>query len=142
MDQRISFVTLAVADLARTHTFYVDGLGWTPELYVPGEVLMIRAGEHLVLSLWAEGGFEAEVGPVRRGPGLVPVTLAHNVRTEAEVDEILDLAAAIGADPVSRARRRDWGGYTGYFADPDGFRWEIAVNPGPVGALVLPDPGE
>ena len=70
MDQRISFITLAVRDLERTHAFYVDGLGWTPELYVPGEVLMIRTGEHLILSLWAEAGFEAEVGPVRRGDGL------------------------------------------------------------------------
>ena len=72
---------------------------------------------------------------------MAPLTLAHNVRTEAEVDEILGLAAAIGADPVTPAERRDWGGYTGYFADPDGFRWEIAVNPGPVGELVLPDQG-
>jgi catechol 2,3-dioxygenase-like lactoylglutathione lyase family enzyme len=138
MDQRISFITLAVADLARTHSFYVDGLGWTPELYVPGEVLMIRAGEHLVLSLWSEPAFEAEVGPVRRGDGVAPITISHNVRTEAEVDEILALARRIGADPVSDAVRRDWGGYTGYFADPDGFRWEIATNPGPVGDLVLP----
>jgi catechol 2,3-dioxygenase-like lactoylglutathione lyase family enzyme len=139
MDQRISFITLAVADLARTHAFYVDGLGWTPELYVPGEVLMIRTGEHLVLSLWAEAGFEAEVGPVRRGEGIVPVTIAHNVRTAEEVDAVLDLARRAGADPVSAGERRDWGGYTGYFADPDGFRWEVAVNPGPIGELVLPD---
>jgi catechol 2,3-dioxygenase-like lactoylglutathione lyase family enzyme len=139
MDQRISFITLAVADLERTHAFYVGGLGWTPELYVPGEVLMIRTGEHLILSLWAEPGFEAEVGPIRRGAGLVPITIAHNVRTEAEVDEILAHARDIGADPVSDAVRRDWGGYTGYFADPDGYRWEIAVNPSPIGELVLPD---
>lgn len=139
MDQRISFITLAVRDLERTHAFYVDGLGWTPELYVPGEVLMIRTGEHLILSLWAEAGFEAEVGPVRRGDGLAPLTIAHNVRTEAEVDAVLEAARAAGADPVTAAERRDWGGYTGYFADPDGFRWEIAMNPGPIGALVLPD---
>ena len=140
MDQRISFITLAVADLARTHAFYVDGLGWRPELYVPGEGLMIRTGEHLILSLWARSGFEAEVGPIGRIEGLVPITIAHNVRTEAEVDEILDLARRIGADPVEDGVRRDWGGYTGYFADPDGFRWEIAVNPGPTGEIVLPDP--
>lgn len=137
MDQRISFVTLAVADLGRTHAFYVEGLGWSAELYVPDEVLMIKAGEHLLLSLWAEPGFEAEVGPIRRGPGLVPITLAHNVRTEAEVDEILALAASIGADPVAEGERRDWGGYTGYFADPDGFRWEIATNPD-LEKLVIP----
>ncbi|RNM15737.1 VOC family protein [Nocardioides pocheonensis] len=139
MDQRISFITLAVRDLERTHAFYVDGLGWTPELFVPGEVLMIRTGEHLVLSLWAEAGFEAEVGPVRRGEGIVPITIAHNVRTEDEVDAVLEVARAAGADPVTAAERRDWGGYTGYFADPDGFRWEIAVNPSPIGELVLPD---
>jgi catechol 2,3-dioxygenase-like lactoylglutathione lyase family enzyme len=139
MDQRISFITLAVADLARTHAFYVDGLGWTPELHVPDEVLMIRTGEHLILSLWAESGFESEVGPVRRGEGIVPVTIAHNVRTEDEVDAVLELARAAGADPVRPAEHRDWGGYTGYFADPDGFRWEIATNPGPIGAIVLPD---
>ena len=139
MDQRISFVTLAVADVGRSREFYVDGLGWTAELHVPGEVLMIRAGEHLMLSLWSEDGFEAEVGPIRRGPGLAPMTLSHNVRTEAEVDAILDVAASIGAEPLERASRRDWGGYSGYFADPDGFRWEIAVNPSPTGELVLPD---
>ncbi len=138
MDQRISFVTLAVADLDRTHAFYVDGLGWTPELVVPGEVLMIRAGERLVLSLWSEAGFEAEVGPIRRGAGVVPLTLAHNVATEAEVDEILALAASLGAE-TGPAVHREWGGYSGYFADPDGFRWEIAVNPGEIGRLVLPD---
>jgi len=137
MDQRISFITLAVADLDRTHRFYVHGLGWRPELFVPGEVLMIKAGEHLVLSLWAESGFEAEVGQIRRGEGIVPITIAHNVRTEAEVDAILELARSIGADPVSGGERRDWGGYTGYFADPDGFRWEIAVNEG-MEHLVVP----
>ena len=138
MDQRNSFVTLAVRDLDATRAFYVDGLGWTPALDVPGEVLMIKAGERLVLSLWAEAGFEAEVGPIRRGPGLVPVTLSHNVRTNAEVDEILATARAAGADPVVAAVEREWGGYTGYFADPDGFRWEIATNPGPIGQEVLP----
>lgn len=138
MDQRISFITLAVADLERTHAFYVDGLGWTPELYAPGEVLMLKAGDHLMLSLWAEHGFEAEVGPIRRGPGIVPITLAHNVRTETEVDAILARAQSIGADPVSAGEHREWGGYTGYFADPDGFRWEIAVNAA-MESLVIPD---
>ncbi|RLV51103.1 glyoxalase [Nocardioides mangrovicus] len=138
MDQRLSFVTLAVADLDRTRAFYVDGLGWTPEMVVPGEVLMIRAGERLVLSFWAESGFEAEVGPIRRGQGIVPITLAHNVATPAEVDAVLEVAASAGAE-VSPGQQRDWGGYTGYFADPDGFRWEIATNPGDIGRLVLPD---
>jgi catechol 2,3-dioxygenase-like lactoylglutathione lyase family enzyme len=107
MDPRVSFVTLAVADLDRTRAFYVDGLGWEPELFVPGDVLMIRTGDKLVLSLWSEAGFESEVGPIRRGEGLAPITLAHNVATEAEVDEILALAASLGAE-ASKAERRDW----------------------------------
>lgn len=138
MDQRISFVTLAVADLAATRRFYLDGLGWTAELDVPGEVLMIRVGEHLVLSLWDEDEFEGEVGAIRGGPGIAPVTLAHNVPTPTDVDAVLDLARRAGSGEVSAGQERDWGGYTGYFADPDGFRWEVAHNPGPIGQAVLP----
>jgi catechol 2,3-dioxygenase-like lactoylglutathione lyase family enzyme len=138
MDQRISFVTLAVRDLDATRAFYVDGLGWEPALDVPGEVLMIKAGQHLVLSLWVEHEFEVEVGPIRRGEGLAPITLSHNVRTPDEVDAILATARAAGADPVTDPVEREWGGYTGYFGDPDGFRWEVATNPGPIGQEVLP----
>jgi len=138
MEQRVSFITLAVGDLDRTRAFYVGGLGWTAALDVPGEVLMFQVGEHLVLSLWDAAAFEAEVGPIARGSGAPPVTLAHNVPTRTLVDEVLAAARAAGADPVSEAVERDWGGYTGYFADPDGFRWEIAWNPGPIGQLVLP----
>lgn len=138
MDQRLSFVTLAVRDLDATRAFYVDGLGWEAALHVPDDVLMIQVGPHLVLSLWVESGFEAEVGEVRRGAGLVPITLAHNVATRDEVDAVLATARAAGADPVSPAVEREWGGYTGYFGDPDGYRWEIAFNPGPIGQVVLP----
>ena len=137
MDQRISFLTLAVRDLAASRAFYVDGLGWTPALDLD-DVLMIRTGEHLVLSLWVESGFEAEVGPIVRGPGLHPFTLSHNVHTRAEVDQVLVAARTAGADPVHAATEREWGGYTGYFGDPDGFRWEVAWNPGPIGEMVLP----
>ena len=93
----------------------------------------------MVLSLWAESGFESEVGPVRRGSGIVPITLAHNLATREEVDAVLADARAAGATEVSDAVEREWGGYTGYFADPDGYRWEIAFNPGPIGQGVLPD---
>ena len=138
MDQRLSFVTLAVRDLDATRAFYLDGLGWEAALDVPGEVLMIKVGEHVVLSLWNAVEFAAEVGPIARGPGLAPVTLAHNVATREEVDAVLETARQAGADPVHAAAEREWGGYTGYFGDPDGFRWEIAYNPGPIGQEVLP----
>lgn len=135
MEQRISFITLAVEDVARSRKFYVDGLGWKP-MFENAEVIMLPAGEHLMLSLWSIDGFTAEIGtpPVR---GVAPIILAHNCATEEDVDSVLALAASIGAE-TSPAVRRDWGGYSGYFCDPDGFRWEIAMNPGPTGDYVLP----
>ena len=99
MDQRISFVTLAVADLDATRTFYVDGLGWQPELDVPGEVLMFRTGEHLVLSLWERSHFAAEVGEPTMS-GIAPITLAHNLATKEAVDTVLATARRAGADPA------------------------------------------
>lgn len=138
MDQRISFLTLAVRDLETSRAFYVDGLGWTPDLHVPGDVLMIKVGAHVVLSLWDEQAFEAEVGPIARGEGVAPFTIAHNVATRDEVTAVLDTARSAGADPVTDAVEREWGGFTGYFGDPDGYRWEVAWNPGPIGQAVLP----
>ena len=138
MDQRISFITLAVEDLDASRAFYLGGLGWEAAVDVPGEVVMIKAGPLLVLSLWDERHFAAEVGPVRHGPGVAPFTLAHNVAEREDVDAVLATAAAAGADPVQTATDREWGGYTGYFGDPDGFRWEVAWNPGPIGQKVLP----
>lgn len=136
MDQRLSLVTLVVDDLARSRSFYLDGLGWSAEVDVPGEVLMIRLGRHLLLSLWQRDHAEAEVGPVTRG-GTPPVTLAHNLAGTDEVDAVLELARAAGA-AAEPATRREWGGYSGYFTDPDGFRWEIAVNPTALGETLLP----
>ncbi|TQL69518.1 hypothetical protein FB381_3428 [Nocardioides albertanoniae] len=136
MDQRISFITLAVADVAASRAFYVDGLGWTSELEADG-VVMIRVGEHLILSLWDREEFEEEVGTLSAAGGLAPFTLAHNVATRAEVDDVLALARSLGRDAPA-AEERVWGGYTGYFADPDGVRWEIAYNPDPIGETLLP----
>lgn len=138
MEQRVSFITLAVRDLEVTRRFYVGGLGWTPELEVAGEVLMFRAGPQLVLSLWARSEFAAEVGEPYTGPGIVPITLAHNVARKEDVDVVLAEARCAGASEVSAGEEREWGGYTGYFADPDAFRWEVAYNPGPIGDSVLP----
>jgi catechol 2,3-dioxygenase-like lactoylglutathione lyase family enzyme len=139
MEPRVSFITLAVSDLAATRRFYVERLGWEPTFEQEGEVLMFEVADKVVLSLWAEWGFEAEVGPVRRGSGIVPLTLAHNLPTRGGVDAVLQDAREAGASEVSGAVEREWGGYTGYFADPDGYRWEIAWNPGPIGQTVLPD---
>ncbi|MFS2242398.1 VOC family protein [Microbacterium sp. OR16] len=135
MDQRVSFITLAVADVVRTRAFYVDGLGWRP-IFEGDEVIMLPVADRVILSLWSVDGFAAEIGQAPAS-GIPPITLAHNLATEAEVDAVLAEAAALGAT-VSQAIRREWGGYSGYFCDPDGFRWEVAVNPGETGAFVLP----
>lgn len=130
MEQRANFVTLAVEDVDRSRAFYVDGLGWQPVFEAPGEVLFLPVGHGLVLSLWSRAGFTAEVG--EPSTGLAPITLAHNVLSPAEVDEVLAGAAAAGA-PVTPGEQREWGGYSGYFADPDGYRWEVAHDPSPLG---------
>jgi hypothetical protein len=137
MDPRISFVTLVVHDLERSRDFYIAGLGWTAELDVPGEVLMFRTGDKLVLSLWNEDAAVAELGPIGRGVGALPFTLAHNVGSPEGVDAVMASASDAGAAIISVPATRDWGGYSGYFADPDGFRWEVAYNPGPIGLSVL-----
>lgn len=137
MEPRVSFITLAVADIARTRAFYVDGLGWRPQFEDGTEVIMIQVAERLVLSLWQTDAFAAEVGG-RPASGIPPLTLAHNVVDRASVDAVLAEAAAAGAE-VTAAEARVWGGYSGYFADPDGFRWEVCWNPGEIGKLVVPD---
>lgn len=136
MDPRLNFVSLVVSDLARARRFYLSGLGWSAALDVPNEVVMIHIGPKLVLSLWAESAAREEIGEVMRG-GTLPFTLAHNVAAPAEVDEVLKTARAAGAK-VNDAVKRDWGGYSGYFVDPDGFRWEVAFNPHPIGDVMLP----
>lgn len=138
MDQRVSFITLVVSDLDATRRFYVDGLGWEAEVDVPGEVLMFRVADKLVLSLWVEEGFVAEVGHAPTRGGVPPVTLSHNLATTQGVDTVLQQARAAGASEIGEASEREWGGYSGYFADPDGFRWEVAYNPQDIGQSVLP----
>jgi len=135
MEQRLSLITLVVADVSHSRAFYVDGLGWKP-IFESDDVLMLPVADRLILSLWSVDGFTAEIGEAPAS-GIAPVTLAHNLATEAEVDGVLTEAERLGA-PTTAAVRREWGGYSGYFADPDGFRWEIAVNPGETGEFVLP----
>ena len=136
MDARVNFITLAVTDVAAARRFYIDRLGWAPAFEADG-IVMVRLSPTLVLSLWDEDQFEAEVGPISRGDGLVPFTLAHNVPSREEVDRVLAEAEAAGASAVSFGQEREWGGYSGYFADPDGVRWEVAYNPGPLGVELM-----
>jgi catechol 2,3-dioxygenase-like lactoylglutathione lyase family enzyme len=126
MEQRISLITLGVADLQRSMDFYA-ALGWagrSPD----GDVAFYQAGG-MVLGLWDRAKLAGD-SAVEDGGGWGGVTLAHNVRSEAEVDAVLAEAAAAGARIVRPAAATFWGGYSGVFLDPDGHPWEVAWGPG------------
>jgi uncharacterized protein len=118
MEQRISLVTLGVADLARARAFY-EALGWAGARQPDDEVCFFQAGG-MVFGLWTALG----------GHGAPGIELAHNVRSPAEVDAVLTEAETAGGRIVRPAHVADWGGTTGAFADPDGYVWEVAHNPG------------
>ncbi|WP_394939318.1 VOC family protein [Psychromicrobium sp. YIM B11713] len=134
MDQRITFVTLAVADLTATKEFYLAALGWEAS-YQDETVLMLQVAPGVMLSFWDVTEFEAEVGPVKLGQA--PLTLAHNCRSAQAVDSVLRTAVNAGGTLLVPGTARAWGGYSGYFSDPTGYRWEIAWNPSPLGERLL-----
>jgi len=146
VDQRISLVTLGVADLARSRAFY-ERLGWQGAEVE--ETVFFQAGGQAVV-LWARDRVAADAGiPDDGAGGFGGITLAHNVGARDDVDRIVQAAASAGAEVTTAPRETFYGGYAGYFRDPDGHVWEIAWNPGftlrPDGTLVLPDfgtPGE
>ena len=142
MEPRISLITLGVADLSRARAFY-EALGWRGQEIE--ETYFVQTGGSAVV-LWARPKLADDAGIADGGSdGFGGVALAQNVRSRGEVDEILDAARAAGATITKAAEETFYGGYAGYFADPDGHLWEIAHNPGftlePDGSLTLPDFG-
>jgi hypothetical protein len=127
MEPRISLITLGVADLERATRFYADCLE-LPQLQTPPSVTFFELGQTW-LALWPRENLAKDAGLAPAGSGFSGFALAHNVRSPAEVDALL-ARAAIGGGTVTRpGHPTDWGGYSGYFIDPDGFAWEIAHNP-------------
>ena len=126
VEQRVSLVTLGVADLARTRAFY-EGMGWTTGAAPADDVAFFQAGG-MVIALWSREQL-AEDSMVADGGGWGGITLAHNVRSPAEVDAVLAEARAAGGTVLREGAATFWGGYSGVFADPDGHPWEIAHNP-------------
>ena len=127
METRISLVTLGVTDLERATRFYRDVMK-LPQLQTPPEVTFFELGRTW-LALYPRHLLAADAGVSAEGGGFPGFTLAHNVRSPEEVDAVLAEATKGGARLVKTGHRADWGGYTGYFADPDGFLWEVAWNP-------------
>ena len=127
MQPRISLITLGVADLARSREFYLR-LGFPVQPQSTDDVTFM-ALNGLWLSLYPRQALAADVGCAAEGGGFRGFTLAHNVRSRAEVASVLAEAEAAGGGIVKPAQDVFWGGHAGYFADPDGFLWEVAWNP-------------
>ena len=127
MEQRVSLITLGVADLTRARRFYEDGLGWRRGNDHP-EVAFYQIGG-AVLALWGREALAQDARLRDAGSGFGGIALAYNARSRDEVDAVLAEAAAAGGKILKPAEEAFWGGYSGYFADPDGHPWEVAWNP-------------
>jgi predicted lactoylglutathione lyase len=138
MEQRVSLVTLGVADLGRARAFY-EALGWRSDSKPEDGVVFFQC-PGMILGLWSRSEL-AEDGGLEDGGGWGGVTLAYNARSREEVDAVLGAVAAAGARVSKPARATFWGGYSGTFVDPEGHAWEVAHNPfwtiGPDGAVSL-----
>lgn len=142
MHPGVSLITLGVEDLERAERFYVGGLGWrASSASVPGDVAFIQAGG-LVLALWSRASLAADAGLEPDG-GWGGVALARNLESREAVDAAVAAWVAAGGRVLKEPAVTDWGGYSGYVADPDGHPWELAWNPGwplgPDGTVTLPD---
>ena len=134
MKPRLSVLTLCVDDLERSLRFYRDGLGLqTPGIvgqeFEHGAVAFFDLQPGLKLAIWPRKSLAHDTGLPLSGPGTTEFSLGHNVSSTEEVDAVMGQAAAAGAVLVKPARQTFWGGYSGYFRDPDGHLWEIVWNP-------------
>ena len=140
MEQRLSLVTLGVADLGRARAFY-EALGWTTGAKPDDDVVFFRAGG-TVVALWSRQSL-AEDTAVRDTGGWGGITLAYNTHSPEEVDAVLAEAERAGATIAREGAATFWGGYSGVFLDPEGHAWEVAHNPhwsfADDGSVVLPD---
>jgi catechol 2,3-dioxygenase-like lactoylglutathione lyase family enzyme len=127
MEQRVSIVTLGVSDLQRSREFY-ERLGWRRSMANTEGIAFFQTGG-MALALYPRHELAKDANVSAHGGGFPGISLAHNARTRAAVDAVLQEAVAAGAKLVKPAEEAFWGGYSGYFSDPDGFLWEVAWNP-------------
>ncbi len=127
MEQRISIVTLGVADLNRSREFY-EHLGWRRSMSNSEGIVFFQAGG-MALALYPRDELAKDATVAAAGDGFRAISLAYNARNREEVDSVLKQAEAVGAKMLKPAQEAFWGGYSGYFSDPDGFLWEVAWNP-------------
>ena len=127
MEPRISLISLGVSDLDRSVRFYRDGLG-LPKRDGPEDIAFFET-RGTWLTLYSREALAEDATVSAEGSGFRGFTLAHNVASPEEVDRTLQQAVEAGATLTKPAQKASWGGYSGYFADPDGFLWEVAWNP-------------
>ncbi len=141
LERRISIVTLGVADVATSTAFY-ERLGWKKSSASQESVTFIQM-KGTVLALFGRAALAKDAEVADTGPGFSGVTLAHNVSSPTGVDAVIKFAVSCGATLVKAPEKVSWGGYSGYFADPDGHLWEVAHNPffplDEQGHVVLPE---
>ncbi len=125
--QRLTLVTLGVSDFERARQFY-QALGWQPSSASQQNVAFFDLNG-VVLSIYPRHLLAEDANVADSTPGFSGVTLAYNAESEAEVDRVIAHAVSVGAKQVKRPQKVFWGGYSGYFADPDGHLWEVAHNP-------------
>ena len=129
MKPKISLITLGVHDLQRAIRFYREGLG-LPEHETDSEEVAFFKMEGAWLSLFPREALSRDIGIADDAPsGFSGITLAHNVASQAAVDQVLEQAVAAGAELIKPGKEVFWGGYSGYFRDPEGHYWEVAYNP-------------
>ena len=134
MKPRITLLTLGVSDLQRAVEFYRDGLGFPTEgivgtEFTHGAVAFFTLSSGLKLALWPRESLAADSGLALQPPSSTEMSIGHNVASEKEVNDVMQQAAQAGARIVKPAQATFWGGYAGYFQDPDGHLWEVAFNP-------------
>jgi len=129
MEQRISIITLGVNDLATSRRFYLDGLGWKESVPPSNEQVCFIQMNGIVLGLYGRDALAEDAQTPNEGSGFRGAALAYNTRSKEEVDETLAEAVIAGGTLIKTAEDVFWGGYSGYFADPDGHLWEVAWNP-------------
>ena len=129
MKPKIGIITLGVSDLKKSLVFYRDGLGFPTHDYKEEMGIVFFKLEGTWLALYPREKLAEDLGMSTEGSGFSGVTLAHNVNTKEEVDAVVQLAVSAGAKLVKQPQEVFWGGYSGYFADPDGHLWEVAYNP-------------
>ena len=129
MEPRLSLVTLGVADLARALAFYEGVLGWKVAANPPGVAFFDLGGVVFALYPHADLAHDMQLAQPAAGGAYEGFALAHNLRSEQEVDALFVHLERHGATIVKPPRKAEWGGYSGYFADPDGHKWEVACNP-------------